>query len=179
MQSKNTQYITCEGKIKCINRGCNFQSYFPSLSQDGFCSDCEFKLFPERYTECMICKKINYGTSICYICREETKKMFLNIFSIINFIKIDTIIENILIKCELLKLPQIGILNNEKCKLLNTDPWKGFYKGNMEWVIPDFSKWNINIDDITNENSETVIIRELEKNGVFIYENIQVGTPKR
>ena len=170
---RNYHHIMHDGKVKCKNKICDYECYYSLLSFDGFCYECDFKMFPGKYAVCLICKKLN-KTSICFTCRDEIKKLLFDVFKKCDKSVIELGINQILKKYELMNSEQSKIFINEKCKLLNIDPWKGFYKGNFEWIVPDISKWNIDIDDITNENCEMIILRELEKNGIFIYKDEQV-----
>jgi hypothetical protein len=52
--------------------------------------------------------------------------------------------------------------------------WTGFYRGNNEWIIPNVK---LNLADVTKDNSKEVLVKELEKNGIHIFSEIQYTPP--
>lgn len=57
----------------------------------------------------------------------------------------------------------------------NTHAWKGFFSNQYEWIEIKPYNMKINISDITKNNAHEVIIRELNKNGIDLYGQIQIN----
>jgi hypothetical protein len=59
----------------------------------------------------------------------------------------------------------------------NSTLWPGFYAGGNKWIIP--AQMDMDFKDITWDNKQDVIRRELEKNGIYIDHEVQITTPSK
>lgn len=178
-----------------LKKGCNFRGfYLCTYSEEGLCSDCELKTFPNRYKGCASCGKAVRYSIFCHGCENGFKEWLFDLFynknknskSTSSCFAIKTKDEtddwklwsNIGIgtHCIVSKYdPVLPVRHLNKGDMFN-DVWPGFHIGNDQYVKPDpFElKSKICISDITWENKHIVLIRELNKLGIFPYSLIQL-----
>lgn len=179
-----------------LEKGCDFHGvYLYTYSQEGLCDNCEFKEFPERYHGCCFCRKsVKYGP-FCWGCRLSFQKWAFDLFYNKNekskstnscfAIKTDdetndwTLWQNVGSGVHrltyLYNQPKLPFLVNKQASTSNDD-WPGFHLGNLQWIKldPFDLKKRIMIADITWDNREAVLQRELQKLGINIYNDVQV-----
>ena len=173
----------------CINYGkeCHENGfYLCTYSREGLCDDCELKYFPNRFHGCLGCRRAHRYSWFCHSCSTGLEKWLFNLFYNKNENSKSTsaiyregdnetnnwnlwqIIKNgvfsLVHKHDKIDVP---ILFMEKCQF--NGEWPGFYQGNKQWFIPIITKDKINISDINWDNKEEILLRELEKNNIFIY----------
>lgn len=139
------------------------------------CSQCELTTYPERFHACASCRKPIRYTIFCWGCKDGLSKWLSELFST----------EDNKDNWKMRQLIDIGIhciaFIPAKSKMKPmfliepelSDPWPGFYAGEDKWIMPAISKDQIDISDINWDNKDAVINRELEKNGIYLYEDIQ------
>jgi hypothetical protein len=173
--SKNKKSDGFQG-CKNYGKSCNFNGfYLAKYSPEGLCSNCELKEFPDRYYGCCFCgKAIDYYNS-CWSCRDGFSEWALNLFYNKNENSKYDIIRNGIYMLNTV-IPKIKLPVRIAIRAKINEKWLGFYEGDNQWIIPDpFElKNNIDISDICWENKFEVLKRELEKNGLYIYEEIQI-----
>lgn len=186
----------------CANRGrgCDARGFDLCIySEDGLCSNCELKTFPDRYSGCGFCGKAIKYTLFCWNCHSHFSQWLFNLFynknnkskSTTSCFKIPSDDETndwklwqiIGIGCYRIARTFIGENENMNTNPIREfvepkmdGPWSGFYVGDGKYVKPDpFElKSKICISDITWENSKFIMLRELEKLQIFPYDVIQI-----
>jgi hypothetical protein len=160
---------------------CSFAGFYHAqYSPEGLCSDCELKKFPDRYHGCNCCGyAINYHPHFCINCRNGIEDW---LSAVLNYTKRDWKIKSNIdlgIHCvlndRLGKNPYPPKRKLEHPPLSFDHKWKGFHKGNDSFIIPNIEQCanQVNINDITWENKEAVITRELEKLKINLYDSVQ------
>lgn len=178
-----------------LGKGCDFAGfYLCRYSDEGLCSRCELKTFPGRYKGCASCGKAVRHSVFCYGCEKGFREWLFNLFYNKNknsrsnsscfAIKTDdetddwSLWSNIGIgtHCVVNKYdPVLPVRHLTEGKLFD-DVWPGFHVGNDKYLKPDpFDlKLKISIQDITWDNKETVLLRELNKLGIHPYDSVQM-----
>jgi hypothetical protein len=151
---------------------------FGLLSPEGYCLKCESLEFCDRFHICIYCKKgINYEKIICNGCSKGLRDWLLDVF-----LPHSTKSEN---KKSIIYNAIDNILSKDYKRIINKtmiqdivsgeEKWKGFYDGISYFIFePELISKKIKIsDDINQENSCEMLICELEKNFIFIFDEIQ------
>lgn len=165
----------------CVNygKGCDFAGfYLCTYSREGLCTDCEIKEFPDRFYGCCFCRKaINYGR-ICYHCEREFEKWLEDLFLNQNEVKDwrfrQTVEQGIYrLMHHDHKAKKLPLLIQQQSRY--DDKWPGFHLGGLKWtkIDPVSLRNNIDISDITWDDSREILERELCKVGIRIYEEVQ------
>lgn len=177
----------------CKNYGtkCDFGGfYLATYSPEGLCGDCERKEHPERYYGCGSCRMMYRHGFFCWGCSGGISKWLFDLF----YNKCEK--SKSTTSCYYPGLNETNDWNLWQCighgihsivhtydkspvkPLYTSAPemsmkWPGFYVGNYQWVTPKITKEQIDIAGINWDNAESILLRELEKNGIFLYEDIQ------
>jgi hypothetical protein len=195
MVAERSKVSRANGFQGCVNfgNGCNFGGfYLATYSPEGYCSECELKYSPDKFHGCCFCgKAIEYGGA-CWGCEEGLSEWLFNLFynknensrSTNSIFAIATpdetndwdlwqrvsngihCLKDELYKSSDVKVRQLASLDNN---------WPGFRAENNSWYKPDPFTLNDNIDisDITWDNRSQVLLRELEKKGIYLNQEIQ------
>ena len=164
---------------KNYGHGCDYGGfYLASYSGEGLCGDCELKQFPHRFRGCPFCgRAIRYST-FCWECSHSFSEWLFNVFYSKNPNSESSIKIGIygLVNRSTHKVPVRYMKRGRLPRFDNSDQWKGFHAGDEQytWIDPFEFKKHVDISDITWDNKEDVLLRELEKNDIHIYEEIQI-----
>lgn len=160
---------------------CSFDGfYLAQYSPEGLCNNCELKEFPDRFHGCICCGyAIDYHSHFCFDCKRgidewlrllfrsspKNKEFFneinIGVHCIVGYGSEKTAYHS----KRKLNLPPLGISHK----------WPGFHTGSETFITPAISQLSsqVNINDITWGNKETVLMRELEKINIRLYDQIQ------
>lgn len=154
----------------CINwRKCKFEGfYLCTYSPEGLCGECEIKEFPDRFYGCLFCREPTQYGQCCLDCESGFEKWV---------IKHTNISERAYIsEYSAFRLCNPKVIVKHKfinIKRISFNTWSGFYVGNNKWVIPDVQlKTNTKIT-LNTRNSDEILNKLLDENGIFIFEDIQ------
>ena len=164
----------------CINNHPDevFNRCFESHSREGECRVCEFKSHPERFAGCLFCDKpFNIKLDGCSECLSGfeswvSKHVSLNGKSLYCPGRVTDRIESMK---TFHGIPVPYVPRKGDFPSFKAGEWPGFTtlsaEGKVEWIVPDIS---VNIEEVcTWDNCEEVALRALEKNGIFVYDEIQ------
>lgn len=194
-QNQKPQTKKMDGSQGCKNVGisCDFKGYYLcKYSPEGFCLDCEMKMFPDRFSGCGFCGKAIRGSSYCAGCKGNFCDWLFDLFynknenskSTIQYFASQSDDETNDWKLWSIVQKGInGIVNHYsknkipvrefvKPKPYNgasvASQWPGFYTNNGTYVkIDPFElKSKICISDITWVNAKSIMLRELKKNEI-------------
>ena len=176
--------------------GCDFGGfYLACYSCEGLCANCELKQFPDRFNGCPFCGYVIRHSTFCWECDHSFSEWLFNVFynknpssrstmSIFDIKNDNETNDWNLWLCVITGIRFLIIHNThgvpfrhmEFAYLSPSKQWKGFHTGNEQftWIDPFEFKKHVDISDITWDNKEDVLMRELKKNGIRIYEEIQI-----
>lgn len=169
----------------CKNYGkeCDFTGfYLCRYSNEGLCSKCELKEFPERFHGCIFCRRPQkYTSDVCLSCDRGFKKWlkYQSNFSTKKYYDFSCLTFGL---THNLNTPQHRFDNTrytfdfiDNSSTLSSK-WPGFYVGDNKWCKPDISlEFEENLDKL---NYEKIIYNTLKDNGIDIYQNIQYTPTK-
>lgn len=178
-----------------LGKGCDFRGfYLYRYSNEGLCDECELKTFPDRYKGCASCGKAVKYTVFCRACQCGLADWLFNLFynknknslSTTSCFAIKTDDETNIwplwqrvgtgIHCITQKYkPELPMRHRKESSMFD-DIWPGFHQGDDKYVKPDpfILKAKIQIQDITWENKELVLIRELNKLKIYPHSAVQM-----
>lgn len=179
----------------CRNNGisCNFNGFCGAFySEEGLCYKCEFIEHSYRYHGCVFCGKAIKFSAICSGCENGLQIFLFKLFYNLNEKSKSSLCQHCIgendnndfnmwtrIKSGITGVCKryfklVGPIRIFEEPALRSE-WPGFHIGNNKWVTPDPFKIKnmIDISDIL-ENSNKVMIRELEKIGIHIFDDIQI-----
>lgn len=176
---------------KNYGKGCDFGGYYlAQYSPEGLCDACERTAYPERFNGCACCRRPQKNPGFCMECRMGISEWLFHLFynknpksKTTSSCYITGIDETNDWKLgQIISIGTHSVCSNYDEKLIRSafaphshlERWPGFFAGGHRWFIPKITdKFQIDISDINWDNKNTVILRELEKNGIFLYEEIQ------
>lgn len=174
----------------CVNfgKGCKESGYYlVTYSKEGLCHDCELKQFPERWYGCIFCRKAINFNNACHSCEQGFKSWASEFFKIMKKHPKSKINETEDRRSFIhdTRYVRYLITDNDQAQklpfLVAERPdywgqWPGFHVGGLKWVKPDPHDFDqpIDMSDMISENFIKVYVRELEKFGIFIYNDVQI-----
>lgn len=143
-------------------------------------------IISENYHACLICKYAidnNDTRDMCIACQQQLATFLRKMFGVVigtNLSEQKQLIRNAIDeyfhnKPIISPYDKQPVYYTQLCNEINRQ-WIGFFTDQHEWI--DFKPWAMHVDisDVTKDNAYNIIIRELEKNGIYIYSVFQVIT---
>ena len=173
MNSRRSDPVDC-GQCRRRDRGWH-------MSEEGLCTLCEAVAFPSRFHNCPFCGCPQKGFAVCRSCRNGCVQWMLVLFSGVpdtqplHTTSITTQ-ERLAYHCQALIRCAPSGANSFPIRTTRVREWPGLRNLDGCTTIPDpneLRQRGVDVRDYTWRNGVAVLRRELERLGVFLWDEIQ------